>query len=180
MVSSGLSIVFSGSIEYKQTLSSKTIGMTKEPRLVNKRGCWLGIPWELTKGGMGQTRLWGAAHCPLWIQLPTNSQRLQKPELKSSSLQVCGIPDTGLQNRGLLRVSPLTVPSHNPCWDRCAHAGPLPKGADRERPHTQPEICTCCHALDARYFAHQSLSHKHPCSCSCRACLGMKLCPCSP
>ena len=75
------------------------------------------------------TRLWGAAHCPLWIQLPTNSQRLQKPELKSSSVQVCGIPDTGLQNRGLLRVSPLRVPSHNPCWDRCAHTqDPYPKG----------------------------------------------------
>ena len=124
-----LSIVFSRSVEYKQTLSSKTTGMTKEPRLVNKKGCWLGIPWELTKGGMGQTRLWGAAHCPLWIQLPTNSQRLQKPELKSSSVQVCGIPDTGLQNRGLLRVSPLRVPSHNPCWDRCAHTqDPYPKG----------------------------------------------------
>ena len=103
MVSSGLSIVFSRSVEYKQTLSSKTTGMTKEPRLVNKKGCWLGIPWELTKGGMGQTRLWGAAHCPLWIQLPTNSQRLQKPELKSSSVQVCGIPLTSNSAwRGLL------------------------------------------------------------------------------
>lgn len=120
--------MFNGSVEYKQTLSSKTTGMTKEPRLVNKKGWWLGVPWELTKGGMGQTRLWGAAHCPLCIQLPTNSQRLQKPELKSSYMQVCGIPDTGLQNRGL-RVSPLRVPSHNPCWDRCAHTqDPYPKG----------------------------------------------------
>lgn len=85
---------------------------------------------------LGADRRWdgadqavGAAHCPLCIQLPTNSQGLQKPELKSSYMQVCGIPDPGLQNRGLLRVSPLRVPSHNPCWDRRAHAqDPYPKG----------------------------------------------------
>lgn len=102
---------------------------------------------------MGQTRLVGSNSSVRsgFSCLLTHRHRLQRPELKSFCTRASGIPDTGLQNRGLLRTSPLRLPSRNPCWGRHTHtAGPLPQGANWEGPSAQPEICTCCSPLDAR------------------------------